>query len=318
MEEFLSTLSFHTPIFPLDWNITKVLAIAVVAGVLLGIYCRLSLGAFLIWGLLVGFLGVLLLWLLVSVLALKWAIVVAGGIALLISVGFYLDEQTPVTGTELVDAAAMRNSHLSELFDRDPNAAASIAETLNLGLDESEPKWPGDSALAGIPKRVTRNIRFMLTFGFALLGILALFFYFEALLPVEDGIDLPTEDALAQFEKECGGMSGIVEERCILILTARLELRLAAVTDSAEDVVLEKNVEPNGNQLIVPIDAWRISMQASNQHWLKYRDSTCDTIKYLTYLGSGTGRFIARCRLRMTFEHVKRMESYGYGFPDYD
>jgi uncharacterized protein YecT (DUF1311 family) len=318
MEEFFRSLSIHAPIFDLGWTVAKILVVAAAAGLLLGLYCRLVLGAFLIWGLLVGFLGVLFVWLLVSVLALKWTILFAGGVALLIGALFYLDEQSPVTGSELVAAATTRNSHLLELFDRDPDATASIAETLNLGIEESDPRWPSDSALAGIPKRVTRSVRLILTFGFSVLAILALFVYWGMPSPGGAVGVLSNYDELSLYETECNELSGIQEEQCLLSHTEELEARLSSLLERSKQLIhdrSENQVLPlTANQM----DMWKLQMLISYREWTEYRDSTCDTIKYLTHFGSGTGRFVARCRLRMTFEQIRRLETYGAGYPDYE
>ena len=317
MKEFLMNISLHAPLYPLDWTLTVVLSGASVVGLVLGLYCRRTLGAFLIWGLVVGFLGSLFVWLIISVLALKWATIVFGTAALLLFAGFYLDEQAPVTGAELVEAAAARNSHLGDLFAQDEEAADSIAATLNLGLDESEPKWGADSMFAGIPKRVTRMIRFMLTIGVGALVVLTMVFLYAVPSPDASDEHVATDTILAQYEETCGELSGIVEERCLLEITKGLEKRINALIGSAETAVLGSYDELGTIRANVPIERWRSSMIESEQQWLQYRDSTCDTLKYLTYLGSGTGRFVATCRLRMTFAHVQRLESYGASYPDY-
>jgi len=178
MEEFFSTISLHTPIFAGEWNVATVISIAIGAGLLLALYCRVTFGAYFVWGFMVGMLGALFLWLVIAVIPLKWAILVVAAMVLLIGAGFYIDEQSRVTAAELVDAAAERNPYLLALFERDPEAAESITETLNLGLDDAEPIWPPESHLAGISKRVTQNVRYMLTYGFALLGVMALLIHF--------------------------------------------------------------------------------------------------------------------------------------------
>lgn len=317
MEEFVSSLSLHAPFFDLGWDVTRVLIVAGAVGLLLGLYCRLVLGAFLVWGIVVGFLITLLAWVLVSVLALKWALILAAGVALVLGVLFYLDEQTPVTGSELIAAAKTRNSHLVELFDRDPDAADSIAETLNLGLDESDPKWPSDSLLAGLSMRVTRNVRNMLLLGFSVLAVFALVVHWGLSAPVEYTGRVPSYDDLSLLEAECDLFSGIEEEQCLLGHTKDLEARIPDLLDQASirvQSISENEVLPLTD---LQMKKWELEMLYSYRDWVTYRDRRCDTIKYLTHFGSGTGPFVAHCRLRMTFEHLHRLEMYGSGFPDY-
>lgn len=298
MDDFIRSLSLHLPIYALSWQFTTVLLIAAAIGIALGLYCRFFLGAFLVWGLVVGFVGSLVLWLLISVLALKWALLLAAALALVIFAGFYLDEQTPVTGAELVAAAAVRDSQLAELFSHDNGAAESIADALNLGLDEAEPKWPSGHFFAGIPRRVTENLKILLIMGFGGIGSLALVFHF--LVPA------PNNPQILNYERSCTAMPSREAAECFMSKTALVEAQLMESIDTTSAVVYWAGKEGTGDQ-------WKAEMSFSLEDWFEHRDRLCKTQRFLLPMSFDATPYIARCRLRMTVEFVGVLAKYGSG-----
>ena len=109
MREFIENVSLHAPLFATEESFLFVLAVCLAAGVALGIFCRLVYGAFLLWGFLVGSIGLLLLWVLVAALPVKWALVLAAAVALPIALLFYIDQKSEVTAAEFEAAAAKRD-----------------------------------------------------------------------------------------------------------------------------------------------------------------------------------------------------------------
>jgi uncharacterized protein YecT (DUF1311 family) len=67
----------------------------------------------------------------------------------------------------------------------------------------------------------------------------------------------------------------------------------------------------------VSTDKWKEAIELSHKEWLDYRETSCDMIRFLAWQGSGTGRFLQMCRLRMTVERIDAMKKYGDGYPDY-
>jgi hypothetical protein len=169
MGEFLRNIELHEPLVSGSYGFMAALLVALAAGVALSIFCKVYYRAFALWGFLVGSLGLLFLWLILTVLALHWALVVAAGIALPIWILFYIDEQSIVTAVELEQAAIQRESELQQLFESDPEAARSMAETLNLGNDDPTGDWSEGSIFQGIPRRIVRNAILMLIGGYAAL-----------------------------------------------------------------------------------------------------------------------------------------------------
>ena len=175
VREFIENISLNAPLFASDESFLFVLAVSLAAGVALGIYCRLVYGAFLLWGFLVGSIGLLLIWVLVAALPVKWALVLAAAVALPIVVLFYVDEKSEVTAAEFEAAAAKRNIDLPDLFSGDPDAAKIMAEIANLGVEDPSNDWPEGSMFRGIPKRIVRNAALMLVGGYSGLIITAMY-----------------------------------------------------------------------------------------------------------------------------------------------
>lgn len=173
MEEILNNIDLHEPLAGSSYGIMAALLVALAAGVALSIFCKVYYRGFALWGFLVDSLGLLFFWLILTVLALKWALVVAAGIALPIWILFYIDEQSVVTAVELEQAAIQRESWLQLLFESDPDAARSMAETLSLGNDDATGDWPEGSVFQGIPRRIVRNGILMLIGGYAALIFVA-------------------------------------------------------------------------------------------------------------------------------------------------
>jgi hypothetical protein len=174
MREFIENVSLHAPLFATEESFLFVLAVCLAAGVALGIFCRLVYGAFLLWGFLVGSIGLLLLWVLVAALPVKWALVLAAAVALPIALLFYIDEKSEVTAAEFEAAAAKRDIDLEEMFSGDPDAAEIMAEIANLDVEDPSNDWPEGSMFQGIPKRVVRNAALMLLGGYLALSAIAL------------------------------------------------------------------------------------------------------------------------------------------------
>lgn len=151
-----------------------VAAIAAASGLGIGIFCHISYGAFFVWGICVGFILVVFGWLCGFFLPAKWALVLFGSVAMPIAVLWYVDEASPVHGHELRAAAHERGiREFQELFAKDPDAADSIAETLNLGLESGENDWSQDGIFRGIPRKVVKRAIVALVIGFVLIGVLA-------------------------------------------------------------------------------------------------------------------------------------------------
>ena len=169
MKEILNNISLHAPLVGSDHGFMVALVVALAAGAGLSLFCRFYYNGFALWGFLVGSLGLLLLWLILAVLTLKWALVTAGAVGLPIGILFYIDEQSIVTAIELKQAAIQRESEMQQLFEDDPEAAQSMADNLNLGIDDPVDDWPEGSVFQGIPKRIVRNAALMLIGGYAAL-----------------------------------------------------------------------------------------------------------------------------------------------------
>ncbi len=169
VKELLNSISLHESLVSSDYGFGVALVAALAAGAGLSLFCRVYYKSFVLWGFLVGSLGLLVLWLILTVLALKWALVAAGAIGLPIWILFYVDEQCVVTAIELEQAAIQRESELQQLFEDDPEAAQSMADNLNLGIDDPVDDRPEGSFFLGIPKRIVRNAALMLIGGYAAL-----------------------------------------------------------------------------------------------------------------------------------------------------
>jgi len=169
MKEILNSISLHEPLVSSDYGFMVALVVALAAGAGLSLFCRFYYKGFVIWGFLVGSLGLLVLWLIMTVLALKWTLVAAGAVGLPIWILFYVDEQSIFTAVELEQAAIQRESEMRRLFENDPEAAQSIADNLNLGIDDPPDDWPEGSFFRGMSKRIVRNAVLMLIGGYAVL-----------------------------------------------------------------------------------------------------------------------------------------------------
>jgi len=170
VKESLNRASLHEPLVNSDYGFGLALVAALAAGAGLSWICRVYYKGFALWGFLVGSLGLLVLWLILTVLAFKWALVAAAAaIGLPIWILYYVDEQSIVTATELEQAANQRESELQQLFENDPDAAQSMADNLNLGIDDPVDDWPEGSLFLGIPRRIVRNAAMMLIGGYAAL-----------------------------------------------------------------------------------------------------------------------------------------------------
>ena len=174
VKELLNSISLHEPLVSSDYGFGVALVAALVVGAGLSLFCRVYYNGFALWGFLAGSLGLLVLWLILTVLALKWALVAAAAIGLPIWILFYVDEQSIVTAIELEQAAIQRESELQQLFENDPEAAQSMADNLNLGIDDPVDDWPEGSLFLGIPRRIVRNAAMMLIGGYAVLIYVAL------------------------------------------------------------------------------------------------------------------------------------------------
>jgi len=175
ISEFLDNFSWHSPLFESSFSAYAIAGIATAAGLILGILCRLSYGAFFVWGALVGFLLVAFGWVCGYLLPVKWALVLFTSIVLPLVVLWYVQEASPAYGHELRTAARVRGiKELQELFDNDPNAAESIAESLNRDVDPGSDDWPEGSVFRGIPPSVVKRAILSLAIGYVLIAILAI------------------------------------------------------------------------------------------------------------------------------------------------
>ena len=144
--------------------------IALACGLAFGGFCRVYFGSFFIWGLSVGVLLVSIGWLITFVLPIKWALILFASIALPLAVFRYVDESSLVHSSELRKAANDRGvREISALFENDPDAAQSLADALNSGIEYHEDEWPEGSPWRGIPRRVLDRAIAAIAIGYAVI-----------------------------------------------------------------------------------------------------------------------------------------------------
>ena len=155
LSDFVNSLDWHTSIF--DWQLPflHVCGLAISVGLVLGGICRASYGSFFVWGVCVGIFLSMLGWVCTVLVPAKWGLVIFVSVTLPLAVMKYIDENIPVTADELRKGARDRGiGDLTALFRDDPDAAQSIADTLNSGIDACEHDWPETSIWRGIPRKV--------------------------------------------------------------------------------------------------------------------------------------------------------------------